>query len=151
MPTSRGIFFWPASSRRTSTPASSLSRAASTQPADPAPTTTTSTIRDRGYNVRRRPGDRGVAAMQRRGKSGHRRAGRSREGGGESRRKVAQKTDRLRRSSGGDAGKGETVGEEPTSGHGDVTGSPNPVRCKANGFRRVGPPRNRVAAADGWS
>src|SRR3954465_1782348 len=133
MPTSRGSFFWPASSRRTSTPASSLSRAASTQPADPAPTTTTSSIRDRGYNVRCRPGDRGAAAMQRRGKSGHRRAGRSREGGGESRRKVAQKTDRLRRSSGGDAGKGETVGEEPTSDRGDAA-----ARQPPSGARRTG-------------
>ena len=48
------------------------------------------------YNSARRPGDRG-AACSGRGKSGHRRAGRSRERGGESRRKVAQKTDRRRR------------------------------------------------------
>ena len=50
------------------------------------------------YNSARRPGDRGRARQAAaRGKSGHRRAGRSREGGGESRRKVAQKTDRRRR------------------------------------------------------
>ena len=46
----------------------------------------------------RRPGDRG--APGRRGKSGHRRAGCWRKPGGESRRKVAQKGDRLPRISG---------------------------------------------------
>ena len=48
-----------------------------------------------------------------RGKSGHRRARRWRKPGGESRRKVAQKADRLRRNvirSGDAGGKGETVG-----------------------------------------
>src|SRR3954447_17359262 len=69
---------------------------------------------------------------RRRGKSGHRRAGRSHQRGGESRRKVTQKTDRRSRISGVAAGKGETVGEEPTSGPGDRAGSSTPVRCKAN-------------------
>jgi len=45
-----------------------------------------------------------------RGKSGHRRAGRWGDPGGESRRKVAQKGDRLRRISRDVEGKGEKVG-----------------------------------------
>ena len=45
-----------------------------------------------------------------RGKSGHRRAGRWRKPGGESRRKVEQKADRRGGISGDSGGKGETVG-----------------------------------------
>ena len=48
--------------------------------------------------------------LQVRGKSGHRRAGRWGYPGGESRRKVAQKGDRLQRFSGDAEGKGEKVG-----------------------------------------
>ena len=60
------------------------------------------------YNSTRRPGDRG--SFEIRGKSGHRRAGRWGDPGGESRRKVAQKGDRLQRFSGDAEGKGERVG-----------------------------------------
>src|SRR5262249_22500917 len=74
-----------------------------------------SSRRERGYTASRRPGDRGRAVRRGRGKSGHRRAGRPGRGGGESRRKGAQKPDGRRGISGGSAGRGEKVGEEPTS------------------------------------
>ena len=51
-----------------------------------------------------------TAGLTARGKSGHRRAGRWGDPGGESRRKVAQKGDRLQRFSGDAEGKGEKVG-----------------------------------------
>ena len=86
---------------------------------------------------------------QARGKSGHRRAGRWGDPGGESRRKVAQKGDRRQRFSGDAEGKGEKVGSEPTS----VVATRRLAKPRQVQGKQVppagGPPRDRVAAQMG--